>query len=50
MTYFQVNFLINAAFEDAAFIRGRRLFHFPFSNAAFIRRRCLKEDRKYGSY
>ena len=47
---FRLNFLINAAFEDAAFIRGQCLlegvvyFTFPSPNAAFIGVRRLKEE------
>ena len=46
---FQVNFLINAAFVDAAFIRGRRLLegdgYFTFSSQV----QRLKEEMLYSS-
>ena len=48
--FFQVNFLINAAFENAAFIREWCLFHISllkygvYWRAAFIRGRFLKEE------
>ena len=48
--FFQVNFPINAAFENAAFIREWCLFHISLSKygvywrAAFIRGRFLKEE------
>ena len=42
-----MNFLINAAFEDAASIRGGAYFTFPFSNAVFIGGRRLKEEIRY---
>ena len=48
--FFQVNFLINAAFENAAFIREWCLVHISlpkygvYWRAAFIRGRLLKEQ------
>ena len=48
--FFQVNFLINAAFENAAFIREWCLFHISlpkygvYWRAAFIRGQFLKEE------
>ena len=45
--FLRVNYLINAAFEDMAFIRARRLFHFSLPNATFIGWRRLKEEIRY---
>ena len=48
--FFQVNFLINAAFENAAFVREWCLFHISllkygvYWRAAFIRGQFLKEE------
>ena len=48
--FFQVNFLINAAFENAAFIREWCSFHISlpkygvYWRAAFIRGQFLKEE------
>ena len=37
-----MNFLINAAFEDAAFIRDRRLFYFSLPKCGVYKRAAFK--------